>query len=263
MAFYDGDWLHGCCGNGDDAAPFDNGGGVHAVVLPVWRLLAVSMMAASNDGRGCVRDDAGGDTDRRGGRHAACTLFDRCITCRIERWLESNRWQPSIINQVETVARPYAFIKFDKVIQRKRKEYLDPNSRGNMARLQDDLADIHNIMKKNIQEVLNRGDKLDHVSQISRNLASQAEQFKWGSQKLSLMVSENLQPLPCPAVPVARGSCHNVAGYRVSGNMLRLNCGLYSFQSIATTLQALWQKYGPVAAISVVVLFTLYYKFLW
>eukprot|EP00611_Tribonema_gayanum_P011284 TRINITY_DN2148_c0_g1_i3.p1 TRINITY_DN2148_c0_g1~~TRINITY_DN2148_c0_g1_i3.p1 ORF type:complete len:168 (-),score=45.79 TRINITY_DN2148_c0_g1_i3:59-562(-) len=89
--------------------------------------------------------------------------------------------------QVETVSRPYGFIKFDKVIQRKRREYLDPSSRDNMARLNSDLADIHDIMKKNIQEVLNRGERLDHVSQISKDLATQAEQFKWNSKKLSLM----------------------------------------------------------------------------
>ncbi|CAN0242868.1 unnamed protein product [Pylaiella littoralis] len=88
---------------------------------------------------------------------------------------------------VETAARPYAFIKFDKVIQRKRKEFLDPQSRNNMARLNDDLADIHSIMKQNIEEVLNRGEKLDHVSEISKSLSTQAEQFKWSSKKLSLM----------------------------------------------------------------------------
>lgn len=48
-----------------------------------------------------------------------------------------------------------------QTIQRKRKEFLDPQSRNNMARLNDDLADIHSIMKQNIEEVLNRGEKLD------------------------------------------------------------------------------------------------------
>ncbi|CAN0413385.1 unnamed protein product, partial [Hapterophycus canaliculatus] len=74
-----------------------------------------------------------------------------------------------------------------QVIQRKRKEFLDPQSRNNMARLNDDLADIHSIMKQNIEEVLNRGEKLDHVSEISKTLSTQAEQFKWSSKKLSLM----------------------------------------------------------------------------
>ncbi|CAN0599352.1 unnamed protein product, partial [Laminaria digitata] len=51
-------------------------------------------------------------------------------------------------------------------IQRKRKEFLDPQSRNNMARLNDDLADIHSIMKQNIEEVLNRGERLDRECAI-------------------------------------------------------------------------------------------------
>lgn len=65
------------------------------------------------------------------------------------------------LSKVETVSHPYAFIKFDKVIQRKRKDYADPNSRQNMAKLNEGITDIHNIMKKNINEVLNRGERLD------------------------------------------------------------------------------------------------------
>jgi len=38
---------------------------------------------------------------------------------------------------------------------------MDPTSRKNTSKLNDDLADISSIMKKNIQEVLNRGEKLD------------------------------------------------------------------------------------------------------
>lgn len=66
-------------------------------------------------------------------------------------------WRDSI----ETADRPYKFIKFDKFIQRQRKAYSDPSSGPNTARLNDDLLDIHAIMKKNIQEVLNRGEQLD------------------------------------------------------------------------------------------------------
>ncbi|KAF1317832.1 Vesicle-trafficking protein sec22b, partial [Globisporangium splendens] len=87
---------------------------------------------------------------------------------------------------VTTVARPYAFIKFDKFIQKKRKEYMDPNSSQNMHRLNDDLADIHNIMRKNIQEVLNRGERVEHVSRISSNLADRSKDLKWGAKKLRM-----------------------------------------------------------------------------
>uniref|UniRef100_M4BEI4 Longin domain-containing protein n=1 Tax=Hyaloperonospora arabidopsidis (strain Emoy2) TaxID=559515 RepID=M4BEI4_HYAAE len=87
---------------------------------------------------------------------------------------------------ITTAARPYAFIKFDKFIQKKRKEYADPNSSQNMHRLNDDLADIHNIMRKNIQEVLNRGERVEHVSRISSNLADRSKDLKWGAKKLRM-----------------------------------------------------------------------------
>ncbi|CAH0482131.1 unnamed protein product [Peronospora belbahrii] len=87
---------------------------------------------------------------------------------------------------VTTVARPYAFIKFDKFIQKKRKEYADPNSSQNMHRLNDDLADIHNIMRKNIQEVLNRGERVENVSRLSSNLADRSKDLKWGAKKLRM-----------------------------------------------------------------------------
>mmetsp|Transcript_4722 Transcript_4722/g.6485 ORF Transcript_4722/g.6485 Transcript_4722/m.6485 type:complete len:229 (+) Transcript_4722:104-790(+) len=116
-------------------------------------------------------------------------------------------------NKVDTVSRPYAFIKFDKFIQRKRKDYADPSSRSSMAKLNDDLADIHNVMKKNIREVLDRGERIDHVATISSKLVDDSRKFKWGTKKLTLM--------------------------------------------------ALYQKYGPIAAIVLLGLVIIYIKFFW
>lgn len=62
---------------------------------------------------------------------------------------------------METVGRQYAFIKFDRVIQKRRRDYLDPNSSANLKKLNDDLQSIHNIMRKTIDDVLDRGNKLD------------------------------------------------------------------------------------------------------
>ena len=105
------------------------------------------------------------------------------------------------IDQINTAARPYQFIKFDKFIQRKQKEYVDPSSRGNSNKLNEDLADIQSIMKKNIQEVLNRGDKLDHVSRVSDSLVSESKKFKWGAKKLSFQALMN-QYAPLVAIGV-------------------------------------------------------------
>ncbi|GMH66749.1 hypothetical protein TrRE_jg3232 [Triparma retinervis] len=99
----------------------------------------------------------------------------------------ANQWQ----EKISTAARPYQFIKFDKFIQRKVKDYLDPSSRTNTSKLNEDLADIQSIMKKNIQEVLNRGEKLDHVSQVSSNLVNESKKFKWGAKQLSFQAMLN------------------------------------------------------------------------
>jgi vesicle transport protein SEC22 len=40
-------------------------------------------------------------------------------------------------------------------------------------------------MKKNIDEILNRGEKLDHVAYISQDLKAKIKDFKWGTKKLT------------------------------------------------------------------------------
>ena len=88
--------------------------------------------------------------------------------------------------KISQAARPYQFIKFDKFIQRKVREYTDPNSRANASKVSEDLSEIQSIMKKNIQDVLNRGEKLDQVSQVSERMVEESKKFKWGAKKLSL-----------------------------------------------------------------------------
>lgn len=88
---------------------------------------------------------------------------------------------------VETVGRQYAFIKFDRIIQKKRRDYSDPSSQLNTKKLNDDLQSIHNIMRKTIDDVLDRGNKLDDVSEVSKNLANESKKYKWDAKKLSMM----------------------------------------------------------------------------
>ena len=42
-------------------------------------------------------------------------------------------------SEIESVARPYAFIKFDKFIQKTRKLYLDTRTQRNMTKLNEEL----------------------------------------------------------------------------------------------------------------------------
>ena len=88
---------------------------------------------------------------------------------------------------VETTGRQYAFIKFDRTIQKKRRDYMDPSSSANVRKLTDDLSAIQTVMRKTIDDVLDRGNKLDDVGEMSKNLASESKRFKWNSKKLSMM----------------------------------------------------------------------------
>ncbi|GAX28800.1 vesicle transport protein SEC22 [Fistulifera solaris] len=92
-----------------------------------------------------------------------------------------NDWR----NQVDQAARPFQFIHYDPIIQRKQREYREQRPQAR-SQLNEDLNEIHSIMRKNIDEILNRGEKLDQVSNISNDLRSKSKDFKWGTKKLTL-----------------------------------------------------------------------------
>ncbi|CAH9088666.1 unnamed protein product [Cuscuta europaea] len=77
-------------------------------------------------------------------------------------------------SQIETAARPYAFIKFDTFIQKTKKLYQDTKTQRNITKLNDELYEVHQIMTRNVQEVLSVGEKLDQVSEMSSRLTSES-----------------------------------------------------------------------------------------
>lgn len=91
-----------------------------------------------------------------------------------------NNWR----EEVDKTDRPYRFINYDPLIQRKQKEFQD--ERQQRSKLNDDLSEIQSIMKKNITDILDRGEKLDNVQNISAELMNKSSTFKWGTRKLTL-----------------------------------------------------------------------------
>ncbi len=78
-----------------------------------------------------------------------------------EKYMKATYGEAQWRSQLNTAAQAYAFLGFAKVLARLKREYADPESKSNAARLQGELQDVHNIMRKNIQEVLDRGERLD------------------------------------------------------------------------------------------------------
>mmetsp|Transcript_24258 Transcript_24258/g.51537 ORF Transcript_24258/g.51537 Transcript_24258/m.51537 type:complete len:222 (-) Transcript_24258:570-1235(-) len=91
-----------------------------------------------------------------------------------------NNWR----QEVDKTDRPYRFINYDPLLQRKQKEFQD--ERQQRSKLNDDLSEIQSIMKKNITDILDRGEKLDNVQNISAELMNKSSTFKWGTRKLTL-----------------------------------------------------------------------------
>ncbi len=85
---------------------------------------------------------------------------------------------------IDTVERPYAFMRFEPVIQKIKKTYVDTRSTANLKKLNDDLNEIEHIMKTNIAEVLGRGEKLDDLSSKSSRL--QADSLRYVSNAKDL-----------------------------------------------------------------------------
>ncbi|GFZ04327.1 synaptobrevin family protein [Actinidia rufa] len=111
------------------------------------------------------------------GRVCYLTMCDRAYPKKLAfQYLEDLKNEFERVNgsQIETAARPYAFIKFDTFIQKTKKLYQDTRTQRNISKLNDELYEVHQIMTRNVQEVLGVGEKLDQVSQMSSRLTSES-----------------------------------------------------------------------------------------
>ena len=81
-------------------------------------------------------------------------------------------------NEIAKVSHAYAFITFDQTIQKKRRDYGNPESSDNMRRLKEELTDITNIMSQNIDDILKRGENLQDLGERSRTLKNSSKVFE-------------------------------------------------------------------------------------
>ncbi len=51
----------------------------------------------------------------------------------------------------------------DTFIQKTKKLYLDTRTQRNISKLNEDIAEVHQIMTRNIAEVLGHGERLDRA----------------------------------------------------------------------------------------------------
>lgn len=94
--------------------------------------------------------------------------------------------------------RPYAFVKFDTFIQRTKRLYLDPRGAeasglgggggagSGLDQLNEDLRDVTQIMTKNMEDLLWRGDSLDRMSTMSSSLRDESLRYRKQARQINL-----------------------------------------------------------------------------
>eukprot|EP01059_Diplonema_ambulator_P003620 TRINITY_DN13332_c0_g2_i1.p1 TRINITY_DN13332_c0_g2~~TRINITY_DN13332_c0_g2_i1.p1 ORF type:complete len:250 (+),score=50.91 TRINITY_DN13332_c0_g2_i1:70-750(+) len=91
------------------------------------------------------------------------------------------------VHEIHAATRQYELINFDKVIQKTIRRFDATGGNPQVAALKKELAEVTNIMKQNLEDVIGRGEKLDSLHSQSTRLRNESQQYYRKAQKLSRM----------------------------------------------------------------------------
>lgn len=86
-------------------------------------------------------------------------------------------------SKIETIERPYFFIKFDRIIKKKRQAYLSPSQ--DMLEAQKELEEVKNMMRVNINNLLERERTLNEIGDMAGKLKTDSGNFANKAKKLN------------------------------------------------------------------------------
>lgn len=89
-------------------------------------------------------------------------------------------------SQIETIETSYKFLRFERVINKKRKEYLDQGTKENINKLNQELVDVKNIMSESFEMLLNRDKNLNKLTEMGKNLSQDSAAMKKSAKNLKL-----------------------------------------------------------------------------
>lgn len=81
--------------------------------------------------------------------------------------------------------RPYAYAEFERFLERTKKTYQDSRAQDNLHRLNDELKDVTQVMTKNIEDLLYRGDSLDRMGDMSSRLKEDSAKYKRAAVRIN------------------------------------------------------------------------------
>ncbi|KAK5737887.1 SNAP receptor [Elasticomyces elasticus] len=81
--------------------------------------------------------------------------------------------------------RPYQYSEFERFIDRTKKTYQDSRATDNLGRLNDELKDVTQVMTKNIEDLLYRGDSLEKMGDMSSRLREDSAKYKRAAVRIN------------------------------------------------------------------------------
>ncbi len=81
--------------------------------------------------------------------------------------------------------RPYAFMEFDTFLQRTKQTYGDARAAQNLDKLNDELRDVTQVMTKNIEDLLYRGDSLERMGELSSRLRDDSKKYRRAAVRIN------------------------------------------------------------------------------
>jgi vesicle transport protein SEC22 len=88
-------------------------------------------------------------------------------------------------HKVATETRPFAYMKFERFMQKTKIAFTDPQAKRNLDSLGSELKDVRSIMSANIQDVLQRGEKLNRAAEESHRLVEDSKLYKKSATSLN------------------------------------------------------------------------------
>ncbi|ORM40638.1 Vesicle-trafficking protein SEC22b-A [Babesia sp. Xinjiang] len=106
-----------------------------------------------------------------------CTAFSKELSVQLG--------SSSLAETISTIAKPYSFMSFDRTIHKIKANFKDPNSSKALNMINNSLNEVTNIMRRNIDEILHRGENLDDIGRMAYGLKAETLKFKTSSKILA------------------------------------------------------------------------------
>lgn len=90
------------------------------------------------------------------------------------------------------ILKPYQFMSFETFITKTKKIYADTRAKDGLSDINGQLRDVKKIMNQNINDLLNRGEELNNLQDLSTSLREQSIKYQKYAKKINwdLMVKK-------------------------------------------------------------------------